>query len=76
MKSFIKEFLINILDCLACGIAILIWVSISILIITYVPDGALQVVLTLLYTIISAALVMTIFCRADKEITDKIRGYK
>lgn len=76
MKSFIKEFLTNILCCLVCGIAILIWLSIIILIITYVPDGALQVVLTLLYTIISAALVMTIFCRADKEITDKIRGYK
>ena len=76
MKSFIKEFLANLLGCLACGIAILIWFGVIILIITCIPEGILQVVLTLLYPIISAALVMTIFCRADKEITDKIRGYK
>lgn len=76
MKSFIKELLTNLLGGLICCTAISIWVGIGILILTYIPDGILQLVSLLSYFIISAALVMTIFSRADKEITDKIRGYK
>lgn len=76
MKSFFKEFLINLLVGLIICIVILIWFGIIILITTYIPNGILQTVSALLYSIISAALIMTIFCRADKEIINKIRGYK
>lgn len=76
MKSFIKEFLTNLLIGLISVLAILIWFGVIILIVIYIPEGILSVVLTLLYAIISAALGMTIFCRADKEIVNKIRGYK
>lgn len=76
MKPFIKEFLINLLSGLIVCIVLLIWVGIGILILTYIPDGILQLVSLLSYFIISTALLMTIFSRADKEITDKIRGYK
>lgn len=76
MKSFIKEFLINLVCGLIVCIVLLIWVGIGISILTYIPDGILQLVSLLSYSIISAALLMTIFSRADKEITDKIRGYK
>lgn len=76
MKSFFKEFLIN----LTCGligiVAISIIMGVFVLIFTYVPDGILQVVLVLLYTIILAALITTIVNRADREIINKIRGYK
>nr|DAY45501.1 MAG TPA: hypothetical protein [Caudoviricetes sp.] len=76
MKPFIKEFLINLVCGLIVCIVLLIWVGIGISILTYIPDGILQLVSLLSYFIISAALLMTIFSRADKEITDKIRGYK
>lgn len=76
MKSFFKEFLIN----LTCGligiVAISIIMGVYVLIFTYVSDGILQVVLILLYTIILASLVTTIVSRADREVINKIRGYK
>lgn len=76
MKSFFKEFLINLTMGLIVSIAILIWLGILIGIVVYIPDGILQITLIILYSIISAALVMTIFSKADREITNKIRGYK
>lgn len=76
MKSFIKEFLTNLLVGLISILAILIWFGVVLLIVIYIPEGVLSVTLLLLYAIISAALVMTIFSRADKEIVNKIRGYK
>lgn len=76
MKSFIKDFLINLLGCLIVSIAILIWLGIIIGILFYIPAGILQIILTFLYSIISAALLITILCKADKEIINKIRGYK
>lgn len=76
MKSFIKEFLTNLALGLISVLAILVWFGVVLLIVICIPDGVLSVVLTLLYAIISAALLMTIFCRADKEIVNKIRGYK
>lgn len=76
MKSFIKEFLTNLAVGLISVLAILVWFGVVLLIVICIPDGILSVVLTLLYAIISAALLMTIFCRADKEIVNKIRGYK
>lgn len=76
MKSFIKEFLTNLLIGLISVLAILVWFGVVLLIVIYIPEGVLSVILLLLYAIISAALAMTIFCRADKEIVNKIRGYK
>ena len=76
MKSFFKEFLINLVCGLIGILAISIIMGVFVLILTYVPDGILQVVLILLYTIILASLVTTIVSRADREIIDKIRGYK
>ena len=76
MKSFIKEFLTNLLIGLISVLAILVWFGVILLIVIYIPEGVLSVILLLLYVIISAALAMTIFCRADKEIVNKIRGYK
>lgn len=76
MKSFIKEFLTNLALGLISVLAILIWFGVILLIVICISDEILSVVLTLLYAIISAALLMTIFCRADKEIVNKIRGYK
>lgn len=76
MKSFIKEFLINLMMGLIGLLAISIVIGVIVLILTYVPDGILQVVLILLYTIILAALGITILDRADREIINKIRGYK
>lgn len=69
MKPFIKEFLINLVCGLIVCIVLLIWVGIGILILTYIPDGILQLVSLLSYLIISAALLMIILSRADKEIT-------
>lgn len=37
------------------------------IILTYIPDGILQVVLILLYILILAALITTIVSRADRE---------
>lgn len=76
MKSFIKEFLTNLALGLISVLAILIWFGVILLIVTCISDNTLSAVLTLLYAIISAALLMTIFSRADKEILNKIRGYK
>lgn len=76
MKSFIKEFLINLLGGLICCIAILIWFGIILLIVIYIPEGILSMALLLLYAIISAALFITLLNRADKELINKIRGYK
>lgn len=76
MKSFIKEFLTNLLIGLISVLAILVWFGVVLLIVIYIPEGVLSVTLLLLYAIISAALVMTILCRVDKEIVNKIRGYK
>lgn len=71
MKSFIKEFLTHLAVGLISVLAILVWFGVVLLIVICIPDGILSVVLTLLYAIISAALLMTIFCRADKEIVNK-----
>lgn len=76
MKSFIKEFLINLTMGLIGVLVISIVIGVIVLILTYVPDGILQVVLILLYTITLAALGITILDRADREIINKIRGYK
>ena len=76
MKSFFKEFLINLVCGLIGIVAISIIIGVFVLILTYVSDGILQVVLILLYTIILAALVTTIVNRADREVINKIRGYK
>ena len=65
MKSFFKEFLIN----LTCGligiVAISIIVGVIVLILVYVPDGVLQLVLLLLYITIVASLFITIIDRGD-----------
>lgn len=76
MKSFIKEFLINLTMGLIGVLAISIVIGVIVLILIYVPDGILQVVLIVLYTIILAALGITILYRADREVINKIRGYK
>lgn len=76
MKSFFKEFLINLVCGLIGILTISIIVGVIVLIFTYVPDGILQLVLVLFYTIILAALITTIVNRADREIINKIRGYK
>ena len=76
MKSFIKEFLTN----LACGLigvlAISIIVGVIVLILAYVHNETLQLVLIVLYTIILASLVITIVSRADRELINRIKGYK
>lgn len=76
MKSFIKEFLNNLIIGLITSTAILVWLGILIGVVVYIPDGILQILLIILYSIISAALLMTIISKADNEITNKIRGYK
>lgn len=76
MKSFFKEFLINLVCGLIGIVAISIIMGVFVLIFTYVSFGILQVVLILLYTIILASLVTTIVSRADREVINKIRGYK
>ena len=67
MKSFIKEFLVNLMLGLSGVIVISIWFGI-IAILSYISDGILRVGLMLLYIFISAALVVTILNRADRRI--------
>lgn len=67
MKSFIKEFLVNLMLGLSGVIVISIWFGI-IAILSYISDGILRVVLMLLYIFISADLVVTILNRADRRI--------
>lgn len=70
MKSFIKEFLTNLLKGLMICIVILILIGISVLILLY-TQGILQVVLILLYPIILISLFKTILDKFDeKEIID------
>lgn len=70
MKSFIKEFLINLLKGLMICIVILILIGIAVLILSY-TQGILQVVLILLYPIILISLFKTILDKFDeKEIID------
>lgn len=76
MKSFIKEFLTNLLCGLIICTAVLILIGIAVLIFTCISDGILQAVLFLLYAIILAALLKTFLDRADRELINKIRGYK
>ena len=76
MKSFIKEYLTNLLWGLIICTAILILIGIVVLIFTCISDRILQAVLFLLYAIILAALLKTFLDRADREVINKIRGYK
>lgn len=70
MKSFIKEFLTNLLKGLMICIVILILIGIAVLILLY-TQGILQVVLILLYPIILISLFKTILDKFDeKEIID------
>lgn len=70
MKSFIKEFLTNLLNGLMICIVILILIGIAVLILSY-TQGILQVVLILLYPIILISLFKTILDKFDeKEIID------
>lgn len=70
MKSFIKEFLTNLLCGLIICTAILILIGIVVLILSY-TQGILQVVLILLYPIILISLFKTIGDKFDeKEIID------
>lgn len=70
MKSFFKEFLINLLKGLMICIVILILIGIAVLILSY-TQGILQVVLILLYPIILISLFKTILDKFDeKEIID------
>ena len=68
MKSFIKEFLINLIGLSAISIVI----GVIILIMVYVPDGVLQLVLLLLYITIVASLFITIIDRGDRKDINKI----
>ena len=72
MKSFFKEFLIN----LTCGligiVAISIIIGVFVLIFTYVSDGVLQLVLLLLYVTIIGSLFITIIDRGDRKDINKI----
>lgn len=76
MKSFIKEFLINLMMGLIGVLAISIIVGVIVLILAYVHNKTLQLILIVLYTIILASLVTTIVSRADRELINRIRGYK
>lgn len=76
MKSFFKEFLTNLACSLIGVLAISIIVGVIVLILAYVHNKTLQLVLIVLYTIILASLVTTIVSRADRELINKIRGYK
>ena len=70
MKSFIKEFLTNLLKGLTICIVILILIGIAVLILSY-TQGILQVILILLYPIILISLFKTILDKFDeKEIID------
>lgn len=72
MKSFIKEFLINLMMGLIGLSAISIVIGVIILIMVYVPDGVLQLVLLLLYITIVASLFITIIDRGDRKDINKI----
>lgn len=63
MKAFIKEFFTNILGGLLFLIAISIWLGMFILIDICISDVILRIVLSLLYAVISPALVATILNR-------------
>jgi hypothetical protein len=72
MKSFIKEFLINLMMGLIGLSTISIVIGVIILIMVYVPEGVLQLVLLLLYVIIVASLFITIIDRGDRKDINKI----
>lgn len=72
MKSFFKEFLINLMMGLIGLSAISIVIGVIILIMVYVPDGVLQLVLLLLYITIVASLFITIIDRSDRKDINKI----
>ena len=72
MKSFIKEFLINLMMGLIGLSTISIVIGVIILIMVYVPDGVLQLVLLLLYITIVASLFITIIDRGDRKDINKI----
>lgn len=72
MKSFIKEFLINLMMGLIGLSTISIVIGVIILIMVYVPKGVLQLVLLLLYVIIVASLFITIIDRGDRKDINKI----
>lgn len=72
MKSFIKEFLINLIMGLIGLSTISIVIGVIILIMVYVPDGVLQLVLLLLYITIVASLFITIIDRGDRKDINKI----
>ena len=76
MKSFFKEFLINLVCGLIGILAISIVIGVIILIMVYVPDGVLQLVLLLLYITIMASLFITIIDRGDRKDINKILWYK
>ena len=71
MKSFFKEFLINLMMGLIGLSAISIVIGVIILIMVYVPDGVLQLVLLLLYITIMASLFITIIDRGDRKDINK-----
>jgi len=72
MKSFIKEFLINLTMGLIGVLAISIVIGVIVLILTYVSDGVLQLVLLLLYVTIIGSLFITIIDRGDRKDINKI----
>lgn len=72
MKSFFKEFLINLMMGLIGLLAISIIVGVIVLIMVYVPDGVLQLVLLLLYVTIIGSLFITIIDRSDRKDINKI----
>lgn len=72
MKSFIKEFLINLTIGLIGVLAISIVIGVIVLILTYVSDGVLQLVLLLLYVTIIGSLFITIIDRGDRKDINKI----
>lgn len=67
MKSFIKEFLTNLALVLTCTLAILTWFGVILLLLIYVSNGILQLALLLLYTLISAAIIITLINRAERS---------
>lgn len=72
MKSFIKEFLINLMMGLIGLSTISIVIGVIIIIMVYVPDGVLQLVLLLLYITIVASLFIIIIDRGDRKDINKI----
>lgn len=72
MKSFFKEFLINLVCGLIGILAISIIMGVFVLIFTYVSDRVLQLVLLLLYVTIIGSLFITIIDRSDRKDINKI----